>query len=877
MPPIETITTLTTITADLYNRIAQTATDVLVGFYSVTNLTALSTVEPDSTISLSDWESLNDHISRCLIHQTNTGTEIQTFTKVRAVETNKLIRSANQIWEGRHTIDDFQLRSTSSQSTRVASWNTPMNLGATFSFLDSDEASIFFKQGGRIDTGNIAIVSGQLPNDDGDLTWSSAIDTIKSNSGWTTHVFTLSNYLSMSNGDTMILSSGVGEDAAISVKYTKVSSTAVKVDYDLVPSSPAIICDYDIEIMVRAKYSRVARTGRESGIGGIIPSISAFTGNWGDPGSGQVAQVKTLEFGSTSTNNQAAPITFGSVEQGTNSETKQVWVKNTGNVPLTISTATFTALGGASAQVVSWINDLVLSPGEANYFSLRFINNNVGTYTNTVSLIYDSQFSPLLGYVKTQTTATPPPPIPTYSISLDPASVSQTINSLANSFFSTNILETNGSHTELPLVTLSVGSPFTVANIQQNNISVKFNPSACPGSGTYSTVMTVVTTSTINQTASATKSFVINYTQPLSQHLGSWLSPIQNNNGVIGMSYDIIANNRYLTIGLGMGDTNNEVSGGGAAQATTSTLGISGDTGFELGPVMYSTPSSVTWHSFLNTYGVWVRPASIEPSNVYINRNYQVVFPSSGTYSWQLSVDFEGYVKVGGQLLGNVGLLEPWKTVQTGDIQISTVSQTIELWMKSKLSTAGIAFRIYKKDSGEEVWNTRYPVRSEAYPYRYWTEVYRIPIGNTAVTYKSKNHILKDYGMVKDLGLAKNYGKFFGAIGSVLYESVFAVTNDSFGNLAVSIPPKLRTPGSDTSADLTLTYLSELFYYYSQRGERISNLDPLPAGDGTQTRVFTGFNVSGQVQTRLDTFPGAGSSITDGVGSGDTGDSGDGL
>jgi hypothetical protein len=103
---------------------------------------------------------------------------------------------------------------------------------------------------------------------------------------------------------------------------------------------------------------------------------------------------------------------------------------------------------------------------------------------------------------------------------------------------------------------------------------------------------------------------------------------------------------------------------------------------------------------------------------------------------------------------------------------------------------------------------------------------------------------------------------------------MFTVTNDGFGNLNIAINPKLRSPSSATD-NTTLNYLSELYYYYSQRAERLTNLDTGPTGDGSQTKVFTGFNASGQVQTRLAAFPTIVTPPSDGIGGGDTGDSGD--
>jgi hypothetical protein len=57
--------------------------------------------------------------------------------------------------------------------------------------------------------------------------------------------------------------------------------------------------------------------------------------------------------------------------------------------------------------------------------------------------------------------------------------------------------------------------------------------------------------------------------------LGSWISPAAPDNSVIGMSYDIVDNIRFLTIGVGMGADGIPIySQGGAAFTSTNSLGI---------------------------------------------------------------------------------------------------------------------------------------------------------------------------------------------------------------------------------------------------------------------------------------------------------------
>lgn len=127
-----------------------------------------------------------------------------------------------------------------------------------------------------------------------------------------------------------------------------------------------------------------------------------------------------------------------------------------------------------------------------------------------------------------------------------------------------------------------------------------------------------------------------------------------------------------------------------------------------------------------------------------------------------------------------------------------------------------------------------------AFPY--WNQVYRIPISGAAGTYLSGGYAVKT-GTV-------NYGSYFGDFGN--RGSMFIVDDDGFNNLRITLN-SLRALTGNINLDVTLINLSKAFYYYSVSDAgpgRITQLGS-PAGDGTQTELFTGFNSLGQIVTEL--------------------------
>jgi hypothetical protein len=149
------------------------------------------------------------------------------------------------------------------------------------------------------------------------------------------------------------------------------------------------------------------------------------------------------------------------------------------------------------------------------------------------------------------------------------------------------------------------------------------------------------------------------------------------------------------------------------------------------------------------------------------------------------------------------------------------------------------------------MWSTLKPIRASGSPYIYWSEAYRIPLQESAGPQLFWNY----YWMVKNIGLAEGqaYSQWFGSDGNAL-QSIFNVQDDGFGNLNITMNPLRQYPG-DSNLNTTLNNLRYCLYYYSEIGNRYTQLES--PFNVSQTRMFTGFTKNGTVTTVVvDPYPG---------------------
>ena len=128
---------------------------------------------------------------------------------------------------------------------------------------------------------------------------------------------------------------------------------------------------------------------------------------------------------------------------------------------------------------------------------------------------------------------------------------------------------------ELMVTGTLVGSPaWTIDSTGTNTISVKFNSNEVGNvNGTYVSTLTIYANEVFHQVTN-TATIIIDHAA--NKNLGGWLSPASHYNSIIGVSYDLEDNQRYLTIGVGMGGDGTPIYGSGGYEfASVENLGLS--------------------------------------------------------------------------------------------------------------------------------------------------------------------------------------------------------------------------------------------------------------------------------------------------------------
>lgn len=126
----------------------------------------------------------------------------------------------------------------------------------------------------------------------------------------------------------------------------------------------------------------------------------------------------------------------------------------------------------------------------------------------------------------------------------------------------------------IPVTGTITGSPaWSISNTGTNFISVKFDPNEINNvNGVYTSILTIAAN---GSTQEVTNTATVNIDYSVNIHLNSWTSPASYNNSIVGVSYDIEDNIRYLTIGVGLGaDSAPIYDNGGKSYAAIGNLGL---------------------------------------------------------------------------------------------------------------------------------------------------------------------------------------------------------------------------------------------------------------------------------------------------------------
>ena len=857
------VTSSTVASAVSFSTITQALSDLMVSGYGASIKT--NNVTAGNTVKTFEWQNLVDDVQRISVHQR---AQIETFeaglpqsqTVLSTAFVNDIITLLTSTYATSATVAVSQLGSSTEGgvSTRTSAWGSTITQEVTYTWTSAAQARTYYNLGSH-STFAISLTMPGSPGSD-DTTWQSLIAL--ANTRLAGFKYAYSEYTNASatvyanwTGSALTWTTNSSDSIAVNGSNTvKLSATrsgaTVVFALSLNPAAGANI-SADIISTVTNYYSRgdVAVEG-VTGIGAPLPDVQVTN----DFGGGAI----TPPFVPKKILSVSTPATFNLVVD-TTSNTQTVTISNIGNTATTITGITYTSNGGLTAVgTYHWSAPYfpkTLSSGTNVTFALAYTGNTIGSFNNSFTVNSNNDAGP----ITVQTSQVVSAPAFTFTLSPSSWTASATTPDVIQQKFT--LVPNDGSAVGTGYSASWASGTTTGFSISQTSggPTVVFDPTASGVTNTtYSPVLSV-TYGGVTKTANV----AITRNLPTSYNLGTWVSAIQRSNAVVGMSYDVIGSQRYLTIGFSLGEDgslSSALSPGYQSYVNVASLGISGDTKYSSGMVVYEMLNSSNHVQFLKDYGVWPRSSSNQPIGVWIKRSYTFNAPTAGTYNWIMSVDNEGYFTIdNGDPVGDMrGYGEPYTYTIDGTVDLTAGNHLLSWYVYNASGGAdnpgGIAIQLSRASDSLEVYNTQDAVRASA-PYQYWREVYRIPIQTNGVaqTLYSNDYRIKD----SNAAYANAYGYYF-------TPSMFTIENDGTGLLTITFNTNTGIP-PDPAYNLDVVEFRFLPYYYSERisgstNVRVTNLESGPIGDGDQTTFFLGFNSNGSVRTNLQQYPRGGGS-----------------
>jgi hypothetical protein len=798
---------------------------------------ASSVATKNTNILASDWNNLLSDLNLIWQHQQNTnltpaGTAPSTTTSVSSVWTNSIIDAINTANTKRYDRPAVGQRASGigvgSTFPATGTWGASIRHQVTLTWPSDLEANYFFNLGGRL-TFNLSYPAGSYTGDN--ATWASLIDGWQSAplGGIPALVYDRTKF---QTGGTAILFQQ-GTTNAIAITVVKTSNRVLTISTAFVNAGAGT--NLRITNTFNYEYSTGAFNSPQ-------PDI-ASQNSLGDSYVPVFVARKTL---------RATTPTAYSYQAQQTSAAQAIYLNNDGTVNLTVTGITFNDDSNVTSVVTSGFGfPAVISSGTYRTFNLAYTGSTPGSYSSGFTINSDNDAGAVT--IPTAQTVTAIP----FSFTLNPSSVSITKTDRTEYRQKLNIIPANGSYSSYVPSFPGGATGYTLDSTPPDGPIVIFTPGLLTAN-TYATTVRITVNGIFVDVPIS-----INLTAALDQNLGTWVSALAYDNSVVGMSYDIIGGNRYLTIGVGMGaDGSTEIASNGPSYVSTAmqNLGINADPNFLSGPIMYKVDDRY-WTQFLRTYGAWPNTTGT-PINTYVDRIFTFT-AAAGTYNYECSFDNSGYFEVDGVLVGDMrGYRESWRTSISGTFEItSSGSHAVTIHGFNSGGPGAMGVRITDSGGGE-VWSTLTPIRSSP-AYLYWQEVYRFPIKARGVWWQyAKEELNSYYYCVKDTSALEGqyrWGDYFGQAGSAQSRSMFVVTDETGnGNLQIAMT-SIETYSAYDSDSQTLHNLAEAFFYYSSSqwygNTRYSQLNNGPVGDGSQTLKFVGFDQAGAVQTILAPFP----------------------
>ena len=846
---INPITDITPVFAEFYNTIKNQIEGILTDGYGFNGLTSVDRVAGQS-ITTAEWQLLVNDFQKIQVHQTGTIFDSSIFDSiVPSVDAiNEFTAAVNTAFANSSTVATSQLGTSSlTSSTRSIAWTgADLEHWIQITWPSSTAMRQFFNLGSRLRS------DLSYTGSDGD--WQSYIDQADSrlangSYGWSEYTKTNTLLYAQGSGTSYIWTSTLavlagnplGKHIKLSASRSS-SSITYKLHLDHTGGAVSLYPRHDFYY----QYSRgdVAVDGF-TGVLAPLPSTVVVTKNFDDDSVIPSEPPRATKIISASID--SASFTFN---QDSTSTSRTITVVNSGNSSVSVSGITYTANGVTAIPNYSglWGGSASTSipSGATRTFSLAYTSNQQGSYTNNLTIASDND-SGAITIVTNQTVQGPD-----YYYTVSPGAISVTLTSTQYAAALLTINQFNGTYYTgptsydpgYPNKTGAQASSFILDANYQAGPLIAFDP-AGKANGVY---VCSVNISINGVVVNVPISVTLTIPAAVTANLGSWISGIQTTNAVIGFSYDIIQNQRYLTIGFGTGaDGSPQITNGSTisgAYAQTFHLTTNSDNLYTVGPVVYPSQTDSGSGIFFQDQGVWIRSASLYsgleqsgPRNIEVSRNYMVSVPTTGDYTWTLSGDYSYSLLIDDVVVfSGVG---NYSGTDTESVYIEAGTRKIG-WIVSgdKYGPTGMAITLRRTSDNLQIWSTRDAYRPSP-PYLNWADVHRIPIAadGTARTYLSKDYLLKSWQLT-----GRPYEYYF------QNNWMIQVDDNGSGELTITFN------SNPTVSDDTIYFAHELLYYYSERSVRKSNIGS-PEGDGSQTRWFRGFTRDGTVRTSLQSIP----------------------
>jgi hypothetical protein len=906
----DTIPAKTTSTAQLYNQLAIALNQIMApgpdGYgapFSFAN-----TVSTTATITRLSWQQLwfeanqiNRHIKGVPISDQGFP-DNDTSHSLSSAFVNNIIHVVNTASTNPYTVAPSETSIIYITDVSNPIWDSTITSVIDTTWLDDVSAQRFFNLGGKLQS--TLTFSEVFPGAVEDL-WIGLITEMQAIMA--AHPYNRSLYI-LGTPQTFSTSVTAAGDH-ITLTYTPVSPHHITVTVSFIVGTVGVGADSAIDKGLRITH----QMNLYRSIGALVaplPTSQQVTTGFHENGQPIIPTTKILQCNVSS-------LEFDSMHKFDPSAPQRITLTNAGNSPVKFYFTVFSNQGKTAGPTptISYVDFTpsttesylyLIQPNTSISMDLYYTSNGLGTFNNFLNIWSDSDNGIIT--IKTRQVVRGPvfrPQIASTS-TIDIKSYHHVEGQLAISVNQGNILR---SYTKGACSLLwngqdlsSHSSIFSVDVTPKIGPIVKFNPEAFVAySGTNTAVLTA--TIAVNCVSVPAPGTGISYATtatvttlkldvPPNQNLGSWISPTSLNNSVVGMSYDIIGDRPYLTIGVGLAKNLLNDSGqladplpaqiaDAGYNLNPAGLGVTADPKYTVGVPLYKIQKS-SWiqndpiTGFLYDYGTWFFPDGVTPQARLVTRRWQFTVPADGVYSWKFSSDVVGYFALDGTMQADsrsaANPVEA-KIGYRGTIHLTAGVHTILIaganLFNDPTEQNGFALTI-SNSSNQIIWSTLTPIRPSE-PYPGWGEVYRIPLitvgtGNPG-TYYSSNFLIKDTGQVNGQYCLQD---FFGDYrkGSAGGGSLFVITDDGNGDLAIRTQYKTIAAGL-SDIDQTLDQLQYVSYYYdtldfdspggqsfSNHARRVHNLDSGPQGDGHLCHQFLGFDSDGLVQTKLTRYPG---------------------